>query len=291
MSYYLLDNPPASRQFYPNRNATPTYAVGVHTSEGATGPGSARLLAKFISLRSDPGSYHVIVDSEETVYLLPPDYTSFSVAVSGYNSRTWHICLAGRSAQLSPDDDNTRAMITRAGEAIRNLWQSLGIDVNAAAQWIGTDALNRVGLFCHGDVQSYDRSDAWSRHPDRPALDQLLINAIRTTPPTPAPISSKDIKMFHMVNTDGRDEFIALTEGGQVVSCWSLKPGGVIGPWQELKPGIAGSNLVAEYAADGRLCVTLAAMGELWGSWQAAPSAGPWCDWFRVNDLRKLLGA
>lgn len=118
----------------------------------------------------------------------------------------------------------------------------------------------------------------------RPAYDNSPV-------PPPAPITSKDANMFHMVNTDGRDEFIALTDSGQVVSCWSGKPGGVIGPWTEIKPGIAGSNLIAEYATDGRLCVTLATMGELWGSWQAAPSAGPWCDWFRVNDLRKLLGA
>jgi hypothetical protein len=289
MPYYLLDNPPASRQFYTTRNASPTWAVGVHTSEGATGPGSARALSAYIARRSDPGSYAVIVDSEETVYLVPPDFTTFSVASSGFNSRTWHICLAGRSADLSPDDPNTQAMIVRAGAAIRELWQSLGIDVNDAAQWVGTDALNRVGLFCHGDVQPADRSDAWSRHPDRNALDQQLVNAIRITSPVHGTITTKVTEMFHMKNTDGRDEYIALTDGGQVVSCWSGKPGGPIGPWQEVKSGIAGSNLVAEYAADGRLCVTLATMGQLWGSWQTAPSAGPWCDWFLVNDLRRFL--
>jgi hypothetical protein len=106
--------------------------------------------------------------------------------------------------------------------------------------------------------------------------------------PTPGPINAKERSMFHLKNTDGRDEFIALTDSGQVVSCWSATPNGKIGPWVEVKPGIAGSNLVAEVAADGRLCVTLAAVGELWGSWQAAPSQGPWCDWFRVNDLRGL---
>jgi hypothetical protein len=186
MGYYLLDNPPKSPQFYPSRNATPTWAVGVHTSEGPTGPGTARNLARFISQRSDPGSYHAIVDSEETVVLVPPDYTTFSVAASGYNSRTWHICLSGKSAELSPDDANTQAMIRRAGEAIRGLWALLGIDVNAAARWIGTDALSTVGLFCHGDVQPWDRSDAWSTHPDRAALDQQLVNAIRPLiPPTP----------------------------------------------------------------------------------------------------------
>ena len=191
MGYYLLDNPPASPQFYPSRNNTPTWAVGVHTSEGSTGPGSARNLAAFIARRSDPGSYACIVDSEETIVMVPPDYTTFSVAADGYNSRTWHICLAGRSADLSPDDANTQAMIARAGEAIRALWAFLNIPLSSA-QWIGTDALNRPGLFCHGDVQPWDRSDAWSTHPDRAALDQLLINAINQAP-TPSP-EEDDVK-------------------------------------------------------------------------------------------------
>jgi hypothetical protein len=151
-------------------------------------------LAAFIARRPDPGSYAAIVDSEETIVLVPPDYTTFSVAASGYNSRTWHICLAGRSADLSPDDPNTQAMIRRAGEAIRSLWALLGIDVNAAARWIGTDALSTVGLFCHGDVQPWDRSDAWSTHPDRAALDQQLINAIR--PPIPPIPQDDDMKRY-----------------------------------------------------------------------------------------------
>ena len=190
MGYYLLDNPPRSPQFYPSRSNTPTYAIGVHTSEGPTGPGSARNLAAFIARRSDPGSYACIVDSEETVVLVPPDYTTFSVAASGYNSRTWHICLAGKSAELSPDDANTQAMIARAGEAIRALWTILGIALSNA-QWIGTDALNRPGLFCHGDVQ-WDRSDAWSTHPDRARLDQLLVAAINTPTPSPEEDDVKD---------------------------------------------------------------------------------------------------
>lgn len=195
MSYYLLDHPPASPQFYPSRNSTPSYAVGVHTSEGPTGPGSARNLARFISQRSDPGSYHAIVDSEETIVMVPPDYTTFSVSASGYNSRTWHICLAGRSADLSPDDSNTQAMIVRAGEAIRALWTLLGIPLSNA-QWIGTDALNRAGLFCHGTVQPWDRSDAWSTHPDQARLNELLANAINLpTPPTP-PTSEEIMRRF-----------------------------------------------------------------------------------------------
>jgi hypothetical protein len=206
MGYYLLDNPPKSPQFYPSRNATPTWAVGVHTSEGPTGPGTAQSLAAFISRRSDPGSYACIVDSEETIVLVPPDYTTFSVAASGYNSRTWHICLTGKSADLSPDDPNTQAMIRRAGEAIRSLWTLLGIP-SSNAQWIGTDALNRPGLFCHGDVQPWDRSDAWSTHPDRAALDEQLINAIRPLiPPTP---QDDDMKRYLLRGDKQGEVFLA----------------------------------------------------------------------------------
>ena len=198
MGYYLLDHPPASPQFYPSRSNAPTFAVGVHTSEGPTGPGSARNLAAFIARRPDPGSYACIVDADETVLMVPAEYTTFSVAASGYNSRTWHVCLAGQSAELSPDDPNTQAMIARAGAAIRDLWTSQGIALSAA-QWIGTDALSRPGLFCHGDVQPWDRSDAWTRHPDRARLDAMLTNAI--APPAPTPPDPED----DMASALGRD--------------------------------------------------------------------------------------
>lgn len=220
MGYYLLDNPPASPQFYPSRANTPTWAVGVHTSEGPTGPGSARNLAAFIARRSDPGSYACIVDCDETIVLVPPGYTTFSIAASGYNSRTWSICLAGRSAELSPDDPNTIAMIARAGEAIRILWTLLGVDIQSNLVWVGTDALNRAGLFCHGDVQPWDRSDAWSRHPDRATLDQQLINAIAAVPPAPptptptppTPPNPKDedeVKRYLIKGTDHPHVYLA----------------------------------------------------------------------------------
>ena len=196
MGYYLLDHPPRSRQFFPSRANTPTWAVSVHTSEGPAGPGAAVNLARFISQRSDPGSYAVVVDSETTVQLVPPDYTTFSVAASGYNSRTYAVCIAGRSADLSSSDPYTIAAVGNAGAVIARLWQSLGIGPDAAA-WIGTAALERVGLFCHGDVQPWDRTDAWSIHPDRPALDRLLVDAIRSQyAPTPVPTEEQIMRRF-----------------------------------------------------------------------------------------------
>jgi hypothetical protein len=154
------------------------------------------------------------VDCEETIVLVPPDYTTFSVAASGFNSRTWHICLTGRSAELSPDDPNTQAMIKRAGEAIRTLWALLGVDARANAQWVGNDALNRAGLFCHGTVQSWDRTDAWSVHPDRALFDQMLIDAITQSPVPPIPPTpEEDLMKRYLLRGDKQGEVFLCDAG------------------------------------------------------------------------------
>lgn len=233
--YYLLDNPPGSPQFYPSRANPPTWAVSVHTSEGPTGPGSALNLARFISQRTDPGSYAVVVDCETTVNLVPPSYTTFSVAVSGVNSRTWAVCLAGRTAELSPTDPNTIAMIDRAGTAIYQMWTEVGVPVANALEWIGIDALNRPGLFCHGDVQSYDRTDAWSIHPDRTALDALLIDAIARNLPHP-PNPEKEPMNRYLMRGKNAPEVYLVDAGlgwkwnipaGQIPNVvWSIGQGG-----------------------------------------------------------------
>jgi hypothetical protein len=252
MSFYLLDHPPTSRQFYPSRSNAPTFAVGVHTSEGPTGPGSARNLASFIARRSDPGSYACIVDSDETIFMVPADYTTFSVAASGYNSRTWHVCLAGRSADLSPDDANTQAMIARAGAAIRDFWNSQGIALSNA-EWIGTEALSRPGLFCHGDVQPWDRSDAWSLSPDRGRLDQMLTDAIAPTSP-PAPKGSHEMISL-LTMPDGRGvEFRAIF--GTIFHRWQKTVGGSWTDWSLVnaaKPPSIVDSVSARVASGGAL--------------------------------------
>lgn len=99
----------------------------------------------------------------------------------------------------------------------------------------------------------------------------------------------KDNDMYKLKNVDGREEIFALTSGGMVVNSYQYKPGSPFSVWAEVKPGIAASNLMAEVAADGRLCVTVAAQGGLFGTWQSSPAAGPWVDWFNVNDLLAFL--
>jgi hypothetical protein len=191
VSYYLLDNPPASQQFYPTRNGRLSGGVVLHTTESPadrTPPDNgARNVAGFISRRSDPGSYHVIVDSQNIVPLLPASYTAFHVASSGYNSTTYGVSIAARTTDLHPDDPWTQAAVMNAARAMVSFWRGNGFDPYAAARWVAApDTRTGPGVTTHGDAQPADRSDAWTRHPHRPALDAMLVAYVRQiVAPTP----------------------------------------------------------------------------------------------------------
>lgn len=231
MEYYLINNPPASRQFWPSRQNGLSGGVVIHTTEGAGGGNSAENTAGFISRRSDPGSYHCIVDSEAdtAVMLMPDDYTAFGVAASGYNSRCWMIAIAAPSAALDADSPYTQVEIDNMGREIVNFWKRNGFDPSTSAQFIGEEVKDRPGIAHHGDVQPWDRSDAWSRREDRWIFDSLLLQAIarhagggspapllpqEPTKPTPVPPESiwrvgstgdkvKAIQAIVGVNQDG----------------------------------------------------------------------------------------
>lgn len=231
MGYYLLDHPPASPQFYPSRKNGLSGGVIVHTSEGPQGFDAAENTAAFISRRPDPGSYSCIVDLDSTIYLVPDDYTTFSVAASGYNSRTWSICLACRSDELRKDSAETWAMIGRAGRAIAEFWTRNGFDIASAARWLGTGTLDYPGLACHGDVQAWDRTDAWSTHPDRTTFDAGLISAIIQNSP------KGKTKMHDLVRKlDGCIVQFGLAFG-QLSHRWQSQPNGGFGPWVPLNDG------------------------------------------------------
>lgn len=205
MGFFLLDNPPASPQFHSTRNSPPTWAVCIHTSEG---PRDAGALAGFIARRPDPGSYHTIVDANTTIDLVPHTYTAFSIATPNYNSRTYSVCIAGKSVELDVNDPYTRACVDRVGAVVANLWSLVGIDPSMHARWVGPNALFQAGLFCHGDVQG-DRSDAWSFHPQRGQLDQMLFDAVLRHS---NPEEDEDMKSVLVLDPSS----------GKVWECWGL---------------------------------------------------------------------
>jgi peptidoglycan hydrolase-like protein with peptidoglycan-binding domain len=189
MGFYLLDNPPATPQFYASRNSKWKGGIVIHTTEGVGGYDSAENTAAYISRRPNPGSYHVITDLNGAVWLMPITYTAFGVAASGYNSSCVMVALAARSADLDLNNGYTPTEIDFMAQAIVEAWKSADFDPKAGLKFIGEDVKNGQGLAHHGDVQPWDRSDAWSRSPNRAAFDAYLLERIAAHAGTSAPVA------------------------------------------------------------------------------------------------------
>jgi len=206
MGYYLIDNPPAIQQFYPSRANPLTGGVLIHTTESImdnVGPDTgAENVAAYIARRTEYGSYHCIVDSDSFVPMVPDSYTAYHCGASGYNSRTWGISFACRTTDLDVNADWTRKAMRIAAEQIVGFWQRNSFDVAAAARFIpAVQTQSAPGMSTHGEAQPADRSDAWTRHPQRAQLEALLLDEIANVvgPPPPDP-DEDDVKPVIVVD-------------------------------------------------------------------------------------------
>ena len=192
MGYYLLNNPPATQQFYSSRPRPLTGGVLIHTTESImdnVGPDTgAENVAGYISRRSDYGSYHTIVDADSAVALVPDTYVAYHCGASGYNGVTWGISFACRTSDLDVNSDWTRRAMVNAAREIAGFWKRNGFDVATSNQFIpAIQTQSRPGMSTHGEAQPADRSDAWTRHPQRAGLEALLRNEIAKVTQIPTP--------------------------------------------------------------------------------------------------------
>jgi hypothetical protein len=202
-----------------------TGGVVLHTTEGVGGDDSAENTARYISTRSNPGSYHCIVDWNSTVFLMPDDYTAFGVATPNYNSRCWNIALACKGSELNVDDWATNVMIDRAAKEIVDFWRRNGFDPIASNEWIESDVLERAGLCQHGEAQPRDRSDAWVHHEQEWGLSIMLLVAIKrhagvyapAPPPEPVPAPLPDLSWINDAINHARSQVLRLGSKGDAV--------------------------------------------------------------------------
>lgn len=96
MGAYLVDHPPRRSQYRHPRRAKPTGCIVLHSAENVpdlnppdTG---AEAIAKFIVGRSDPGSYHVICDTDSAIQLVDYADEAFQDATG---SNPWAIGISG----------------------------------------------------------------------------------------------------------------------------------------------------------------------------------------------------
>jgi len=104
VSIYLIDHPPAIRQFRCPRRATPSGVVVVHTAESTPDQVApdigAENVAAFIARRTTYGSYHHIVDSDSRIQLVPFDCEAFHDA-TGSNPHSYGVSAATQAAKWS----------------------------------------------------------------------------------------------------------------------------------------------------------------------------------------------
>lgn len=286
MTFYLQAHPPASPQFRATRREPISGNVFVHTTESALDiiglDEGAESVAGFISRRPDPGSYHVLVDSDSTVPMIPDGAEAFG-CTTGDNRHGWHIAAAARTTDWEPGTARTTAILTNMATEIRAFWQRNGFDPQRAA-FGGEPGIKGPFLFCHGDIQG-DRTDAWSRRPDRSDLEAELLDLIKGSDPQPLP--EDDMPALAMaINGEDRIERFSIDPDGRIVTSWQAVAD-VLGysPWAPL--GSNGPTGFVDVAAavkrDGGIVVNgLTAFGTTYQIRQTPESGYQWGAWTEV---------
>jgi len=97
---WLDDHPPESSQFRRPRREAPSGVVVVHTAENTPDfvafDGGAESVANFVRTRSDPGSYHDLVDSDSCINLVGYDAEAYHDG-TGSNRHSYGVSVATRA--------------------------------------------------------------------------------------------------------------------------------------------------------------------------------------------------
>lgn len=163
---YLDDHPPARRQFR-QRYAQPSGLIVVHTAESAldkigedTG---AEGVAAFIARRTDPGSYHRIVDSDSIVALVRFDQAAYGDG-TGSNEFAIHLSFACHAADWPHMDPARRdAFLANGARAAREaatwLADQHGITVPARRVTRAQSDQRAPGFISHAERDPARRTD------------------------------------------------------------------------------------------------------------------------------------
>ncbi len=105
---YLLDNPPAQRQFRETRRAPQKPVVVVHTAESGTDfegvDNKAENVAAFMQRRTTYGSYHMLGDSDSIIQAIPFGYEAYHDASKMAGGERSNSCTIGVSLAMNSAD-------------------------------------------------------------------------------------------------------------------------------------------------------------------------------------------
>lgn len=188
---YLIEHPPAVRQFR-DRGTKPSGVIVVHTAESSpdwVGPDAgAEAVARFIQGRSDYGSYHLLVDSDSIVLMVPLSMQAYGDG-SGSNSHAVHVSAATQAAKwaAAPADwrrETVRNMAEAAARAARWLKKEHGVTVPARRITKAQSDARQPGFISHGERDPGRRSDPGAGFPWDTFLSDFA-EAMSPAAPTP----------------------------------------------------------------------------------------------------------
>lgn len=166
MTAYLIEHPPAQRQFK-ERGRKPTGLLVIHSAENTpdwVGPDAgAEQVADFIQGRSDFGSYHWLVDSDTIIDLIPLHLQAYGDG-TGSNPFAIHISAATQAAKwpAAPKewtDEVVRNMAAAAARSARWLKAEHGITVPAKRITKAQSDAGKPGFISHAERDPERRSD------------------------------------------------------------------------------------------------------------------------------------
>ena len=175
---YLEAHPPARSQYRRPRRAEPSGAIVVHTAENAPDldgdDGGAEGVARFISTRTDAGSYHTVVDADSIVRVVPYDAEAYGEGTGG-NPYALHLSFAVKTGtwdELEPD--RLAAIVLNGARAAADMARWLNPKGKATpAVRISADAYRRkaAGFISHAELDPSRRSDPGASFPWGAFLD------------------------------------------------------------------------------------------------------------------------
>lgn len=273
---YLVDNPPARSQYRHPRRAKPTGCLVIHSAENVpdlkppdTG---ADAVAKFIVGRSDPGSYHVICDSDSAIQLVDFADEAFQ---DGTGSNPWAIGISGafqaHQWETLPLEWRQGVVDQMAQACLRaSLWLKdvHGVTVPAVQLTREQSEAGKPGLISHALRDPARRSD-----PGGECLSRVTARFAELLGPRKPPVPKEDDMARTATCTDsrGRRWFFWL----EAQQPWAR----VDGEKFELQPGKIVGDLAAVAGRDGTIDLygtgidgrpwTTHNDGSGWSAWQA----------------------
>ena len=172
--FWLVDRPPAQRQFK-DRGKTPKPVIVLHTAESGTHFGDsqdpkAQAVAGFIERRTSYGSYHIIVDKDSIIPLVPYGKKAYGDA-TGSNSWAFHVSVAMNAddwPKLSTAErDAYLETLVEACNMINRWLESKNLPKVASVRLNkkGSNSAKASGFISHGDRDPGRRHDPGDAFP------------------------------------------------------------------------------------------------------------------------------